>query len=191
MSALASVVHWDCETLILNLGGVVRGGGAGMCPFEQLPWRLGRQSVHNLPDLCQTQFLQRPLPLHRQHSSMMKSQISQRLQYRGDSLGIRSAHFAVQSHKPIVPDTALTEPAIFVCKYNCTYIYLYCTHICHSGLLWKRLFQRRGVSCYFWVTSQAWVNMVHNIFPESAPSVAVLAPPSSSMAAVSKALIHC
>ena len=30
--------------------------------------------------------------------------------------------------------------------------------------------------------------MVRNIFPESAPSVAVLVPPSSSMAAVLKAL---
>ena len=34
---------------------------------------------------------------------------------RGDSLGIRSAHFAVQSHEPIAdPDTALTEAAIFL-----------------------------------------------------------------------------
>ena len=54
----------------------------------------------------------------------------------------------------------------------------------------KRLSPRRVSHC-LWVASRARVNMVRNIFPESAPSVAVLVPPSSSMAAVLKTLHPC
>ena len=39
-----------------------------------------------------------------------------------------------------------------------------------------------------WLASREQANMVRNIFPKIAPSVAVLVPPSSSMAAVLKAL---
>ena len=55
-----------------------------------------------------------------------------------------------------------------------------CVCVCHS------LSQSGPASTS--LASRAWVNMMSNIFLESTPSVAVLVPPSSSMAAVLKAL---
>ena len=42
-----------------------------------------------------------------------------------------------------------------------------------------------------WLAMPLLVNILSNILPKSAPMVAVLVPPSSSMAAVSKALPSC
>ena len=39
----------------------------------QWPFRAGRQLTHCLPDLTQEHALQRPLPLHRQHTGMFSS----------------------------------------------------------------------------------------------------------------------
>ena len=76
------------------------------------------------------------------------------------------------------------------------YLHLYClgiskslrTRYLYGGRLWKRLSRRRRVSHCLWVASRARVNMMRNTFSESAPSVAVLVKPSSSMAAVLNAL---
>ena len=54
--------------------------------FRHLPFRKGRQSTHNEPDLAHEQFAQRPLPLHRQHTGMVLR------------LSLRTSLFLLQSY---------------------------------------------------------------------------------------------
>ena len=122
-----------------SFAGVAGWSGWSGFSFRQFPSQLGRQSMQEHPNLWQTQFLQRPLLLHRQNQGIARI-FSQNLKKNQLTLGslsffISLADFATCRYRfPIKHFQQLVRSAQFWDVHKCHY-----TYVLDRQLLTKRL----------------------------------------------------